>query len=73
MQKFAMQRATSPAAWFAFNLTTLIHPSGTLTRSRPLARPLRAFDSQIPLAVSQTAQVSRFGLRSEATALQACG
>jgi hypothetical protein len=32
--------------------------SGTLTRSRPLARPSRAFASQIPFAASQAAQVS---------------
>jgi hypothetical protein len=31
----------------------------TLTRSRPLTRPSRAFASQIPFTASQAAQVSR--------------
>src|ERR1019366_5236079 len=36
----------------------LIRPLDTLTRSRPLARPSRAFASHIPFAASQAAQVS---------------
>jgi hypothetical protein len=45
---------------------------GELTRSRPLARPSRAFGfAQIPFAVSQTAQVAEFNFSLRSSAFSA--